>query len=295
MSRTPSKQIDFNAKLDSIAWKGECEYCQHPLQTTLRALFDQPDSGIDYEEGSPGAAIVCPNASCGERYYLTCMCANDAYPTLGKYHKHCRECPGFGMCMPDCRFSHCNVCDDHWVGARCGFGCFRALQDSETRTMLEDSMAEESTDQEHQLDAKEGHESAPQKDEADIADVEESLNDTCAEDQGTVEATQDVVISPANATEGVEEIRIESGVKALSKSSPSRFNLRITHISNSDRQSHENGSAKIKRHPDPGPQLAVSPSTKTWLYFLCSLHQSGKHCQSAGSVASSRRIEIEEG
>ncbi|EKX53520.1 hypothetical protein GUITHDRAFT_101220 [Guillardia theta CCMP2712] len=103
-------KIDFNAKLDSIAWKGVCEYCQHPLQTTLRALLDQPDSGIDYEEGSPGAAIVCPNASCGERYYLTCMCANDAYPTLGKYHKHCRECPGFGMCMPDCRFSHCNVC-----------------------------------------------------------------------------------------------------------------------------------------------------------------------------------------
>ena len=30
-------------------------------------------------------------------------------------------------------------------------------------------MAEESTDQQHQLDAKEGHESAPQKEEANIA------------------------------------------------------------------------------------------------------------------------------
>eukprot|EP00960_Hanusia_phi_P077253 768670-Hanusia_phi.AAC.6 len=116
-------QVDFEAKLDGVAWKGHCGHCGQPTQVQLRALLDQPDSGHDYEEGSPHAAVVCNNENCGERDYLTSMCSKNPIVSSGKYHKHCTQCKGFGQCIGDYRESHCNDCGKHYFRGLTGFPC----------------------------------------------------------------------------------------------------------------------------------------------------------------------------
>eukprot|EP00960_Hanusia_phi_P002851 84699-Hanusia_phi.AAC.1 len=116
-------QVDFDAKLDAVVWKGTCETCGKEAQATLRALLDQADNGHDYEEGSPRGGIVCTNQECGERWYLTNMCYKDPYLTCGKYHNHCSLCKGFGLCLADYRTAHCTVCGQHYFRGISGFSC----------------------------------------------------------------------------------------------------------------------------------------------------------------------------
>ena len=48
------------------------------------------------------------------RIVLTRMCFGEPQPDCGKFHNHCVLCPGFGMCIDDYRYAHCNSCGDHF-------------------------------------------------------------------------------------------------------------------------------------------------------------------------------------
>merc|ERR1712029_71909 len=41
-------------------------------------------------------------------------------PGDGKFHNHCQECPGFGVCIYDYRQAHCYICNDHYFA-----GCIK--------------------------------------------------------------------------------------------------------------------------------------------------------------------------
>ena len=40
------------------------------------------------------------------------MCRGKVQPDSGKFHNHCRECPGFGTCLNDYRYAHgCKIAE----------------------------------------------------------------------------------------------------------------------------------------------------------------------------------------
>lgn len=142
--RLLSSQVDFDAKLDSVAWQGKCYYCKYEVETTLRAVLDQPDSGNDYEDGSLGGGVVCTNDTCGARSYLSCMCRKEPKATCGKHHNHCSECRGFGMCLMDVREAHCNVCGKHYYQS---LGCHTCQDREEEYHFLQRGGAEDEEQQ----------------------------------------------------------------------------------------------------------------------------------------------------
>ena len=86
--------------------------CGHPVNATLGELLDQPDyAGLDYEDGLHDATVVCkvceedPEVDEGEggRTYVTRICTGQPEFDSGKFHNHCKECSGFGMCINDYR------------------------------------------------------------------------------------------------------------------------------------------------------------------------------------------------
>ena len=42
------------------------------------------------------------------RTYVTSVCEGKPSFDDGKYHNHCRQCPGFGQCIGDYREAHCS-------------------------------------------------------------------------------------------------------------------------------------------------------------------------------------------
>ena len=72
---------------------------------------------------------------------MTNMCEGEPRFDSGKFHNHCVECPGFGMCIYDYREAHCDRwllfcmlmtelssqcffrCGHHYFAGNTGFSC----------------------------------------------------------------------------------------------------------------------------------------------------------------------------
>lgn len=57
--------------------------------------------------------------------YVTRLCSEerDWELVIGKFHNHCEQCPGFGVCIGDYRNAHCGHCGDHYFSGLSGFRC----------------------------------------------------------------------------------------------------------------------------------------------------------------------------
>ena len=102
---------DFCIKRDYVSCKQVIhseahEGCGHTIEATLGDLLEQPDyAGLDYEDGSMEATVVCTECDEDEqmRTYVTGICEGKPSFDCGKFHNHCRQCPGFGSCIHDYR------------------------------------------------------------------------------------------------------------------------------------------------------------------------------------------------
>ena len=57
------------------------------------------------------------------RTYVTRVCEGRPHFDSGKFHNHCTECPGFGICIGDYREAHCDECGKHYFAGLQGFPC----------------------------------------------------------------------------------------------------------------------------------------------------------------------------
>jgi len=99
---------------------------------------------------------------------LTRMCFGEPQPDCGKFHNHCVLCPGFGMCIDDYRYAHCNSCGDHFraglsglqytpngwrqVGSQCDECCDDEGSEDESSDEWEDYEDESSAEEEEDED-----------------------------------------------------------------------------------------------------------------------------------------------
>jgi hypothetical protein len=114
--------ITLEGGLDKVVFSGRCSECGTTLTSTLRDVLAQPDyAGLDYEDGGQNGALQCEECECG--YYVTGMCNGRMEQDSGKFHNHCRECPGFGQCIGDYREAHCSNCGKHYFQGLSGFAC----------------------------------------------------------------------------------------------------------------------------------------------------------------------------
>lgn len=108
--------------------------CGHNIDATLEDLLKQPDyGGNDYENGLEEATVLCKEPDCAEteeaegkeegRTYVTRVCEGRPSFNDGKFHSHCPECPGFGICIGDYREAHCDECGKHYFSGLQGFPC----------------------------------------------------------------------------------------------------------------------------------------------------------------------------
>jgi len=109
--------------------------CGHSKDVKLCDVLYQPDyGGDDYEDGSLNATVVCEEPDCKRkkeedyghgqgRTYLTNICEGRPSEDSGKFHNHCPECPGFGVCIGDYREAHCHKCNKHYFLGGRGFNC----------------------------------------------------------------------------------------------------------------------------------------------------------------------------
>jgi len=109
--------------LDQVILEGEGGECGHILTATLGDLLNQPDyGGNDYEDGLQEATVICKDEACAEdeegfaRSYVTDICTGNPSWDCGKFHNHCGQCPGYGMCINDYRNRHCKKCGAHPYG-----------------------------------------------------------------------------------------------------------------------------------------------------------------------------------
>jgi hypothetical protein len=93
-------------KLGHTTWPA----CGHTIRATLGDLLQQPDYAfLDFEDGLENATVLCKEDGCGEgRAYVTGLCEGRPSFDSGKFHNHCRACPGFGQCIHDYREAHCD-------------------------------------------------------------------------------------------------------------------------------------------------------------------------------------------
>jgi len=97
--------------------------CGHMIIATLGDLLKQPDyAGLDYEDGCENATVACKECDYG-RTYVTSICEGKPSFDCGKFHNHCRLCPGFGQCIGDYREAHCSRCGKHYFRGMTGFSC----------------------------------------------------------------------------------------------------------------------------------------------------------------------------
>ena len=111
-------------ELNQVIWKGKFPdwSCQHSKDVKLCEVLYQPDyGGNDYENGLEDATVLCNVPDCKNdlddergRMYLAEICSGRPHPDSGKFHNHCRECPGFGVCIGDYREAHCDQCNGHY-------------------------------------------------------------------------------------------------------------------------------------------------------------------------------------
>lgn len=101
---------------DSVIFRGECINCSKILPCTLRNAVDQTTYG-GHDSGK-GAAIICNDCETGN--HITRICQGDMSYDCGKYHNHCTECPGFGVCIGDYREAHCFHCNQHYFRGNFG-------------------------------------------------------------------------------------------------------------------------------------------------------------------------------
>jgi len=111
--------------LDMVVFEAKGE-CGHMFKPTLKQLLEQPDySGTDYEDGAESATVKCPeNPEECSGQYATNLCIGRPELDCGKFHNHCRGCPGFGRCLNDYRSSCYNKHGVHtnkvyFVGLSC--------------------------------------------------------------------------------------------------------------------------------------------------------------------------------
>ncbi|XP_033101079.1 uncharacterized protein LOC117104117 [Anneissia japonica] len=119
--------ISGDSPLDNVIGVDSCKFCGDDLKPTIRDLLYQPDyAGGDYEEGGVYATVRCSNKECpggGSGVYVTRLCCNETDFDSGKFHNHCRDCPGFGKCTGDYRMQHCESCNRHFHSGIMGFPC----------------------------------------------------------------------------------------------------------------------------------------------------------------------------
>jgi len=110
--------------LEQVVHQEEGE-CGHMIKATLGDLLKQPDyAGLDYEDGLQDATVICEEEGCEEgRTYVTNICEGNPRFDCGKFHNHCTECPGFGICIHDYREAHCYRCGSHYFAGMSGFPC----------------------------------------------------------------------------------------------------------------------------------------------------------------------------
>ena len=89
-----------------------CHFCSSFVMIRLKDCLYQDANGADYAAGSEEGAIKCTH--CKSQQYITKLC--EGYPRLdsGKYHNHCTDCRGFGKCIDDVRYAHCEDCNKHF-------------------------------------------------------------------------------------------------------------------------------------------------------------------------------------
>jgi len=112
--------------LNQIILEGDGGECGHTLKATLGDLLNQPDyAGLDYEDGLQEATVICKEEGCDEgRSYVTNICTGNPSWDCGKFHNHCGQCPGYGICINDYRNAHCFRCGTHpFVGLMGNLGC----------------------------------------------------------------------------------------------------------------------------------------------------------------------------
>ena len=121
----------------------EGDYEGHDFKVLLKDVLYQEDYGGDYGDGSEGATAIC--TCCGPddypmRAYVTRLCQGNPQFDCGKFHNHCTECKGFGICIGDYRESHCEVCNKHWFEGNYGFPCDNCQQ-KKLRERMQRAMA----------------------------------------------------------------------------------------------------------------------------------------------------------
>lgn len=103
-------KIPEGGDLDTVILNLEGDECPHMFKVTTRMLIKQPDyAGLDYEDGLQDATVFCEKYGSEAddcdvgRTYVTNLCTPHPKLDSGKFHNHCKECPGFGRCLNDYR------------------------------------------------------------------------------------------------------------------------------------------------------------------------------------------------
>jgi len=121
-------------ELNQVVHSETHAFCGHDIDATLGDLLEQPDyGGDDYEMGLENATVLCKVGNCAEdeekdsylrgRTYVTRVCEGRPRFNDGKFHSHCPECPGFGICIGDYREAHCDECGKHYFAGNYGYPC----------------------------------------------------------------------------------------------------------------------------------------------------------------------------
>lgn len=105
-------KLDGPESLDTVIWSGKCLACETELVATIRQSLYQPNGGYDYCTKDCKGAIKCTKKDCCT-FYISRLCEGKPIIDLGKGHKHCTGCPGFGRCIYDIR----NSCRRHVSGS----------------------------------------------------------------------------------------------------------------------------------------------------------------------------------
>ncbi|TFJ81536.1 hypothetical protein NSK_006788 [Nannochloropsis salina CCMP1776] len=101
--------------LERVIWRGKCinKKCRESQAATVRMLLDQPDNGADHIlHKAKGAVVVC--SVCEERMYVTRLCEGRPEKDTGKFHHHCKDCGGLGICTRNATNAHCRYCHHHF-------------------------------------------------------------------------------------------------------------------------------------------------------------------------------------
>jgi len=118
-------------ELETVLYESKGEVCDCKIPAKLGDVLLQGDyGGGDYEDNeSSNAKVYCwtckgkqeeeEDYTFGHFYFLTGMCDGQVSLNSGKWHNHCYECPGYGVCLHDYREAHCSSCGGHGYRGAC--------------------------------------------------------------------------------------------------------------------------------------------------------------------------------